>query len=144
MVVLADTLMESTSQLNLDSSVEIGGEEVAEATQAAVEETKEQPAEQDATSEAAVSESAEEVMPEEGVVSEVYPTPQPEDVLEAETEPQTEENLQVEEVAALEAQDTSETPETLEDLFGEVSMDMPEEEQQRILAELGNDETKQG
>ena len=54
---------------------------------------------------------------EEGVVSDVYKTPQAE--------------AMAEEPAGAEE-------ESLEDLFGEVSMDMPEEEQKRILAEFND------
>ncbi len=96
MVSLADDLMESTSQLNLDESKEITTEEP-------VEETAAEP----------VAEF------ETDVVSEVYKTP---------------------EAAATE--DAAE--ETMEDLFGEASLDMPEEEKNRVLAELGENETTQG
>jgi methyl-accepting chemotaxis protein len=57
--------------------------------------------------------------PETDVVSEVYPTP-------------------------VEKTEEAATEETLDDLFGEISADVPEEEKNRVLAELGEDETTQG
>lgn len=103
MVGLADTLMESTSSLNLDEQTEI----TAEA----------EPVQEEATGEA---EKAEEI--EEGVVSEVYKTPEAE--------------------AAVAGEEAAE--ESLDDLFGEASGDMSEEEQKRILAEFGENDTTQG
>ena len=95
MVILADDLLESTSQLNLDESTEL----VAEETEELPEETAE--------------ETVEETVWETDVVSEVYKTPVAEDA----------------------------TEQTMDDLFGEASLDVPEEETNRVLAELG-EETK--
>lgn len=95
MVILADDLMDSTSQLNLDESTEL----VAEETEELPEETAE--------------ETVEETVWETDVVSEVYKTPVAEDA----------------------------TEQTMDDLFGEASLDVPEEETNRVLAELG-EETK--
>ena len=92
MVGLADDLMESTAQLNLDESTEIVAEET------------------EAVEDAASEEDAAEF--ETDVVSEVYKTP---------------------------SEETAE--ETLDDLFGEASQDVPEEEKNRVLAELGDNET---
>ena len=105
MVGLADDLMESTSQLNLDESTEI----VAE------------------TEEVAEEDSPEEAFAEleTDVVSEVYKTPMAEEVLETYAT-------------------TEEAEETLDDLFGEASMDVTEEEKNRVLAELGEGEITQG
>ena len=105
MVGLADDLMESTSQLNLDESTEIREEVIEEATEEVVEPAVEEPAD----------------TWESDVVSEVYPTPV--------------ENTE-------EAAEAAATEETLDDLFGEISVD--EEEKNRVLAELGEDETTQG
>jgi len=107
MVGLADDLMESTSQLNLDDSKEIEAE-------AAPEETMVEPEsawETDVVSEVYKT-PTEEVA--EGVVSEVYATPEVTDAAE----------------------------ETLDDLFGEIAVD--EEEKNRVLAELGENETTEG
>jgi len=95
MVILADDLMDSTSQLNLDESTEL----VAEETEELPEETAE--------------ETVEETVWETDVVSEVYKTPVAEEA----------------------------TEQTMDDLFGEASLDVPEEETNRVLAELG-EETK--
>lgn len=95
MVILADDLLESTSQLNLEESTEL----VAEETEELPEETAE--------------ETVEETVWETDVVSEVYKTPVAEDA----------------------------TEQTMDDLFGEASLDVPEEETNRVLAELG-EETK--
>lgn len=130
MVGLADDLMESTSQLNLDETTEIVPETTAEETVEAAE--PEVQFETDVVSEVYKTPVAEEV--EEGVVSEVYATP------EAAVEEPTE---AVEEAVAADAGEEA-AEETLEDLFGEVSLDVPEEEQNRILAELGENETTQG
>jgi len=108
MVGLADDLMESTAQLNLDESTEIV--ETAEPT----EETEE-PAETEEVPAYETEEPAEtEEVPayETDVVSEVYKTP-----VEATAE------------------------ETLDDLFGEASQDVPEEEKNRVLAELGENDS---
>ena len=119
MVGLADTLMESTTQLTL--------EEQAEETAATLEETVEEPAvepETDVVSEVyktPIQENQEEA--EEGVVSEVYKTP----VAEETTVEAVEEDMTAEE--------------SLDDLFGEASMDVSEEEQQRILAEFSDGDT---
>lgn len=99
MVILADDLMESTSQLNLDESTELVTKE---------DKTEEFPEE---TVEASVEEA--ETKWETDVVSEVYKTPVAEAVAE----------------------------ETMDDLFGEASLDVPEEETNRVLAEL-REETK--
>lgn len=104
MVGLADDLLESTSQLNLDDSAEIA-EEAIEAAEEIAEETP-------------VAEAPETVW-ESDVVSEVYPTP-----------------TEKEEAA------TAEEPETFDNLIGEISVD--EEEKNRVLADLGEDETSQG
>lgn len=104
MVGLADDLLESTSQLNLDDSAEIA-EEAIEAAEEIAEETP-------------VAEAPETVW-ESDVVSEVYPTP-----------------TEKEEAA------TAEEPETFDNLIGEISVD--EEEKNRVLADLGEDETTQG
>ena len=101
MVVLADDLMDSTSQLNLDETTEIEAEQVEEVVEEKAEELVEE-----------VAEAAAEL--ETDVVSEVYKTPETEAV-----------------------------DETLDDLFGEVSLDVPEEEKNRVLAELGESETTQ-
>ncbi len=95
MVVLADDLVESTSQLNLDETKEITAEEP-------VEEITAEP----------VAEF------ETDVVSDVYKTPE----------------------AAVE----NVVEETIDDLFGEASLDVTEEEKNRVLAELGENETTQG
>ena len=133
MVGLADDLMESTAQLNLDENTEIGMD-------APAEESKEKPApeqeaepiaepasewETDVVSEVYKTPVSEEV--EEGVVSEVYPTPTPE------TEAATTEEI---------IDDQAE--ETLDDLFGEASGEISEEEQKRILAEFGENDITQG
>ena len=101
MVGLADDLMESTSQLNLDETTEI-----------VEEEPEEVPAEEIREELPQTQESAWET----DVVSEVYKTP-----VET-TEPVQEE--------------------TLDDLFGEIAVD--EEEKNRVLAELGENETTEG
>ena len=105
MVGLADDLMESTSQLNLDESTEIGAEEAE-----APEQETETALETDVVSEVYKT-PVEETF--EGVVSEVYSTPEP--------------------VA---------TEESLDDLLGEISVD--EEEKNRVLAELNENETTEG
>ena len=101
MVGLADDLMESTSQLNLDETTEIVAEEPEEVP---VEELREELPQ--------MQESAWET----DVVSEVYKTP-------------------VETTEAVQE-------ETLDDLFGEIAVD--EEEKNRVLAELGENETTEG
>ena len=101
MVGLADDLMESTSQLNLDETTEI-----------VAEEPEEVPAEEIREELPQTQESAWET----DVVSEVYKTP-------VETTEQVQE-------------------ETLDDLFGEIAVD--EEEKNRVLAELGENETTEG
>ncbi len=72
--------------------------------------------------------------PETDVVSEVYKTPAAEEITEG----------VVSEVYATPAATEEAAEESLDDLFGEISVDMPEEEQNRILAELGENETTQG
>ena len=114
MVGLADDLMESTSQLNLDESTEI----VAETTEEAAEEAEEIIEEETVAEEAPMEY-------ETDVVSEVYKTPVAEEISEA--------------YAA-----TEEAEETLDDLFGEASMDVTEEEKNRVLAEFGEGENTQG
>ena len=101
MVGLADDLMESTSQLNLDETTEI-----------VAEEPEEVPAEEIREELPQTQESAWET----DVVSEVYKTP-------------------VETTEAVQE-------ETLDDLFGEIAVD--EEEKNRVLAELGENETIEG
>ena len=101
MVGLADDLMESTSQLNLDETTEI-----------VEEEPEEVPAEEIREELPQTQESAWET----DVVSEVYKTP-------------------VETTEAVQE-------ETLDDLFGEIAVD--EEEKNRVLAELGENETTEG
>ena len=141
LVGLADTLMDSTSQLNLDESTELVSE-AADSTEL-VSEPEESTAtefETDVVSEVyktPVKEETEEV--EEGVVSEVYKTP----VAEEEFIEEATKEFVMDEAAVTE--DTVETAEeNLDDLFGEVSMDMTEEEQKRILAEFGDNETTEG
>lgn len=121
MVGLADTLMESTTQLNLNEQTEA----VEEAVEVAVE--AESPVE-------AASEW------ETDVVSEVYKTPEAEEevVSDAYAMPEAEFAVEAEDAVAEMAEDN------LDDLFGEVSMDMPEEEQKRILAEYGDSDITQG
>ncbi len=119
MVGLADDLMESTSQLNLDETTEIVAKTEPEEEEVPVAEP-----ETDVVSDVYKTPVAKEV--EEGVVSEVYATP---------------EAAVTEEVAETM---TESAEETLDDLFGEVSMDVPEEEKNRVLAELGENETTQG
>lgn len=130
MVGLADNLMESTSQLNLDETTEIVAETAVETVETAKAAEPAAEPETDVVSEVYKTPVAEV---EEGVVSEVYPTPKKEAV--EETADSVAEEA-VEEAAAAE--------ETLDDLFGEVSLDVPEEEKNRILAELGESETTQG
>ncbi|MBP3570139.1 MAG: methyl-accepting chemotaxis protein [Lachnospiraceae bacterium] len=116
MVGLADTLMESTTQLNLE-------EHVGEITEAVEEATEETPAEETSDWETDVVSDVYKtpVDLEEDVVSDAYETPE----------------YEVAEEAAVEAEAFAE--DNLDDLFGEVS-DMPEEEQQRILAEYSDNE----
>ena len=110
MVGLADDLMESTSRLNLDDSIEIDAKEEEP------EEAKEETAAEWETD--VVSEVYKTPVKEvtEGVVSEVYLTP----------EETTEET----------------TEETLDDLFSDISID--EEEKNRVLAELSENEIIEG
>ena len=84
-----------------------------------------------------MKEETEEV--EEGVVSEVYKTPVAKEEF---IEEATKEFVMDEAAVTEDAVETAE--ENLDDLFGEVSMDMTEEEQKRILAEFGDNETTEG
>ncbi len=117
MVGLADELMESTSRLNLNEDTEIKAEPM-EKEEISMEESVPE-LETDVVSEVYKTPVAEEV--EEGIVSEVYATPK-----------------------AVNEEETDATEETLEDLFSEISMDMPEEEKNRVLAEFGENENTQG
>ena len=129
MVGLADDLMESTAQLNLDEETEIVSEEKTEETAETELPVTEEPVaepETDVVSDVYPT-PTEEV--EEGVVSDVYPTP-------------TEEAA--EEVVESIADEAAAGEEILDDLFGEISMDVPEEEKNRVLAELGENEVTQG
>lgn len=134
MVGLADNLMDSTAQLNLDESTEITAEVVEEVVETA-------PAE----------ETAETVTEyETDVVSEVYKTPvaETEEATEYaafETEVTEEVEAFAEEAEAFAEEVVEESAEELmEDLFGEASLDVPEEEKNRVLAELGEGETTEG
>ncbi len=134
MVGLADNLMDSTAQLNLDESTEITAEAVEEVVETAPEE-----------------ETAETVTEyETDVVSEVYKTPvaETEEATEYaafETEVTEEVEAFAEETEAFAEEVVEESAEELmEDLFGEASLDVPEEEKNRVLAELGEGETTEG
>ena len=139
MVGLADTLMESTTQLTLEEQVE---EVTATAEEAATEEVP-VAYETDVVSEVyktPVQEEPEEV--DEGVVSEVYNTPMEETATSEESEVA---DAEVTEEAPEQEMENSEqtevAEESLDDLFGEASMDVSEEEQKRILAEFSDEET---
>ncbi|MBQ7864082.1 MAG: cache domain-containing protein [Lachnospiraceae bacterium] len=120
--IIAECKVKTEEMVNLaddlmESTSRVNLDESTEIVEEVIEEAVEEATEE--VVEPAVEEPADTW--ESDVVSEVYPTPV--------------ENTE-------EAAEAAATEETLDDLFGEISVD--EEEKNRVLAELGEDETTQG